>query len=821
MRPHSLGILFAACMVATAPQAQIDEAVSREHAARALELLLEAGDQDAAIKEALSGLPAAPTESDLDQNRAAWSALWRAMADRSIETDLLQQVFGMLTPDGTRAIVVVMSPNGSDGNVQIIDTATEDIISDTRLAQPRIDAMAPSGAFAVVTSANGLHFADMETGRLSEAVLPGGHSAAMISPNGKFLALTRIEGLSINPVTLEIFDMSIGAKVSSDTHPPFSTFAWRSNDELIRITNTSGYEFPPIVDVEILRLDGARTPVLAGHPLDFQLYGLLADARMGERFVITGSETSAVYSFSGDREAEIAVDVYGLGVGVGGQTLIAPLMQQAVGIAEMEVATFDLMGARIDTRPENYAPFTQIVFGQGNAMLGPLGGFIGSAMYFGGDTPTGIDLHRAALDRVGSGSGGSTYAAVPQIDADIAASRAFAQEADRLLRAGKRGDAIAAAMKGLPADPKAEDFQRYEAAYTLLYRSVAGRSVELPEEADGPLALSPDGERIAAIGIDPGLYSAIDGTRLVSLRVPDGRELVSSTYPVFSPDGAHLAVMEKTDTVLHVFDGVAGDHIATIRLDAPSLAPLPAYSTAISSPGFSHDGSHLAIETTKDSGIHVAPTDSWEPRRLDLPQQATSGLVNWIPDNRMVIVNPVFDGTTGLVARIFQHDLRSATLIRDVPASDEGLRDEPLAVRVSADGRALMLTESGGASDRRVLFDASGQATATIELHSDLTVFVRDGKAVATHFSGGDLTSGLRVTSTSGEDLAPLLKDYPALDQFAVISGGSSPRTLGARASSARYRGQEVPTGIALYEMARGDLTPEQIADVEAERISR
>ncbi len=803
-----------------AANADPSEEQSRDHARRALTYLLEDGDRSGGIREALLGLPNKPVADDLERYPEAWSALWRAFASRSIRVAVEGQVSAALSPDGTRAIISpeVSNPMTPDArqSVTIFEPLTGRIVGEPIVSGFPMHAgyigsahtvISTDGQLAAIqfTSDDPTHIIDLSDGsRVSS--YPAFGSAVEFSPDGRGLMFLGSQGLSNGPGTVEVRDLRSGSILFQTEVPPYTSMVWASATTIFATTNVGGDTTEPRVNVTAIELDGSRYPILEDLPIE---NGGIIMSPTEPVFLVISSREARLFDMSGQQRAVLSLGVGLAGFVREGTAVAIPRLNEAMGVADMQVAVYALDGTPLETQASDYVGFDQFVYGPSGQILGGMGFLSPSPLYEGAGLPTGLDLHRAAIALVGSPG----QVAAPEVDPVLQKSEEFARSAGRLLKTGDRMGAIAEALKGLPGDPTAEDFERFSAAHLMLYRSTASRSLRLPLRRATPAAIGPKGDVLAVSGDAPGLYATPEGALIAPLRGVDGDIFASTTLPHFSAAGDLLVLAESRKPILHVYDGRTGEHRLTVEFPISDISNYSAYSTIIGPAGFSHDDGELAV-TTNDH-LFLISTSDWNVRQFDFPGR-TGAFVSWLPDRRLLLTEPIYTHGEGPVAQMYIHDGTSILPMMTIMSDAEGLRSAPLYMAASQLGNAAMAEEGDSTDGRVVILDGAGQVRVVATEHDGHVQFVRDGTAIAYRNPKGDRGTSLIVQSLVGEQLTPRFEDHVALDQRVFDERGND-MMLGSMSSL--YRGADVPKGRVLFDMALELLSGAILTEVERQRI--
>ncbi|WP_094021060.1 hypothetical protein [Maliponia aquimaris] len=388
---------------------------------------------------------------------------------------------------------------------------------------------------------------------------------------------------------------------------------------------------------------------------------------------------------------------------------------------------------------------------------------------------------------------------------------------------GDRQAAIVAALRGLPSDPRDEDFETFGAAHDALFRAVASRIVRVDRSGFQHYAVNATGDR-AVIGPANGpedgsgqappyvLLDPRDGTEiaeLVTWDVPMSLVYGPGLPPAFSPKGDLVALWDMDEGAALLFDTADGR-------PHPSL---PGGGQPGGLIGFSPDGSRLAAA----AGDALLVWDLATRERLASPWPGSLPLGSsaaWAADGSLVVARPEFAN----------YEIVAVSLDRYAESGPEG------AVRFEVSGPALDLLASPAGQELLVLVGdhqfvanpATGTALRIGPAGDSFWRFTRGGKAVATMVASGMMASllnrgprtfDLRVKSLAGADLAAERRDWVVFDQHPVAPDGA---TLGLGAVRPySYRGQDVPEGRALYDAVWLDL-PQAIRDeIDADRVAR
>jgi len=791
---------------------------SRQHAERALDLLLDEGDRLGAVAEALRGLPQSPEQDDVDLWPEAWAALYRAMAARPVTAPIENEThfFGTLNPDGTRALVSWGVDGSLDSELRVgamlVDPIDGTVVGAPVLAdRPLGDgyySAAPvgfssDGALGAVSLMNGITVViDGMTGE-ERIRVPGNALVPQFSPDGRHLLTYAMGGGAV-------WDLATGAEVLALTNALGHSFDW-THDGRILATRVAE---DGTTEVLIYQLDGTARTIVPR--IDGQLGGMPVPSPTQPVFLLgTFGDVvrTLVYDYEGRLLAELPVD-FGAARFVRDGTAIAVSDGEEVQrMSDAQVEVFSLTGESLLVTPADHTPFDHLIHSPEGEVVGALAG-PGRTTYSGADLPEGLALYDAGLALIGAGSVAAPQASeTPPADK---ASIAFAREAERLLLTGERTGAMIAALKGLPENPDVADFDRFNAAHLLLYRSVAARVLRLPFEPSMPAIVGPTGRVMVVSGENPTLYAMPEGTPIAELLRSDGSPVISTTFAHFTPDGAIFALAESDGITVHFFDGRTGTPLQRVTVPAPDWQRyLNGYSTILDPIGFSADGSRLALKAA-GGGHHVISLDDWSVKELPLPERR-SFMVSWLPDGRLLVAERLRD-ERGPAADVFIHDGATMTQIFSVPRDPEGLRDEPYGFVASRAGTTA-ITGDGG---RTVVFDGKGKQRVAFS-HNDndgIIAYVREGKAIAYRDATGTIDASLKVLSLeTGEQVPAEFRDYPIFDQGIFDREGTEGSRGDPFYAAPRYRADDVPTGTALVEAAMAELSDDQRAEIARDRV--
>ncbi len=799
---------------------------SRAHAARAIELLMDHGDQSGAIAEALRGLPHKPTEADLAAFPEASTALWRAFASRSIVMDLPEDFFtvGHLAPDGRRVLVAQQISGEIDPSarvtVHLVDQASNAIIATFAASQPigaswtsmGAAAFSPDGRSAAVSLQDGQTIlldaeTGAETGRVASDAI-----AILFSPDGRHVLLQNQNGATV--VSVEG-----SAEVLRFSDPFVTAFAWASDGSILAANLSRD---AARADIVAYGLDGSSRTILQG--MD-RPQGSMKASPAEPVFAIGAGTQTQFYDLGGQRLAELPGDIGELSFVRDGRAAGFIRGMDTVRISEAWVDVFSFDGTPLETEARDFVDFNQAVY----APEGEPSGYMVTGFHAGplaDSIPTGLALYEAAMASVGAaGAEAPDAEAAPTSDLLVEQSERFAREAERLLLNGDRQGAILAALKGLPETPGEEDLERFGAAHLLLYRSVAARVLRLPfGQRTFPLTNRSGGVvntkgDVMAVTSEFGaqLYAMPLGTLIADLRKPEGSPLLSWSLPVFSSSGDLVAVAELDGASLYLFDGRSGAHRATVTIPLPDVEKLlDGYSGVVWPIGFSHDDTALALDTPK--GHFVVNLADFSVQPLPLPDRRQFEL-SWLPDGRFL----AFEGFSAYrdepnAGEVFIYDRQQLTHLFSVPRDPDWIRS---AGGMMANRQGTAAFAGDGGSERIVIFDGAGTPRVKFSDSDGYHAFVRDGTAIAYRDPTGSLQDSLKVLSLlTAEHVPSEFADYPVFDQTLFDMDGESRQDHTPHLGAPRYRGEDVPTGQALIDIAISGLSDVELTELHNERIA-
>ena len=417
-------------------------------------------------------------------------------------------------------------------------------------------------------------------------------------------------------------------------------------------------------------------------------------------------------------------------------------------------------------------------------------------------------------------------------------SEDFARQAEQHLASCDRGNALIAALRGLPEDPNDEDFERFDHAALLMFRAVASRAIRIDGQGTHLVAFSPNGLRVAAAGFGgeqwddgptsdanapPALYDAQTGARIAELLSPGiafSPSVQNARPPQFSPDGRLIAVFGLMDAGVHLFDGLTGAPIRVLESGVEARSMFGVLGGAL---GFSPDGTRFAgfaedVLTVWD----VASGAIVDRYGLGIVDNALHWPFGWTHDGAILVqrmeLTTVPNARPG---RTWLETLRNGAVERvfampDVPGDGHGLtigdisRAGPQKIFLTATGRPLLLDwETGAFLEFAGVFG--------------MVAFTRGGEAVVSISDAGlsNRTAGVAVFDLDGTPLPPEPHDYLPLDRLVCDLSGNGIGGYFPDGTTPAYAAADVPTGKALYDWVWANVPEEVRAAVSADRVVR
>lgn len=414
----------------------------------------------------------------------------------------------------------------------------------------------------------------------------------------------------------------------------------------------------------------------------------------------------------------------------------------------------------------------------------------------------------------------------------------FARQAEQHLASCDRGNALIAALRGLPEDPTEEDFSRFERTSLLMFRAVAARTIRIDGQGTHLVAFSPNGLRLAVVGFGgeqwdntttpdrnapPALYDTQTGARVAQLLAPEiafAPTAGNPRPPHFSPDGRLIAVFGLMDGRVHLFDGLTGAPVGVLE---SGLQALSMFSFLGSGLGFSHDGARFAAGV--DDALLV-----WDVASGTLLHRYATGVVDgilhwpfgWTHDGAILVQRMESATLPDLrPGRTWLETWRNGGVegvfaLPDLPGDGHGMtvgdisRAGPQKIFQTATGRPLLLDwETGAFLEFQGVFG--------------MVAFTRGGEAVVSISQAGltDRSDGVSVFDLAGNRLTPEPHDYLALDRLVCDLSGNGIGGYFPDGTTPVYAAADVPTGKALYDWVWANVPEGVRAVVSADRVVR
>lgn len=806
----------------------IDPTLSRKAAQDALSHLT-AGDRQAAIIRAMEGLPSDPGPKEVAAHPEAWSALWRAVAAKIVRLEGRSRVLAAISPDGTR-MLVASGAVGEPGTqqampVMLIDTASGEVVGTPIPAAEADDptglradgdlTFSADGRFAVATleSRNVFAVLDSQTGeRLHEFGADFQLAQHLgFSADSRYLAAT-------SPLEVVAWDVISGAQVFriSLPAPNLTTFyagsGW-SSDNRIFITKMENFRL-----TEILVADANGLYSFAS---GLDLEGRFMTYPGQNQVAVSGPSRTLVFGAGGAVESELPGAEWIVGYVRDGKALAYPRFKEAMSLASLDIDVWDMSGTALETKPSDYGRFN-------NFVLSPEGEFRGMASMFelsgqpyaGVVVPEGPELYQAALQAIGRTS--SPASPAPKISAtvsdDIVALRSleFAREAQDALRSGDRAGALIASLKGLPADPQEEDFERFDVAHLMLFRAAAARAFRSNTQSLAEYGVTADGTRALVRFWDGSvhsktrayLYNAGNGKQIAEFIHPDRPQegyTGDGTAPLLSPDGQHVAIQLFGGDRVAIFRTSDGVFERDLIIPNPDLSGPEGVHSA--SAGYSRDGHQVAVQNGGRLFL-FDPLSGILASEVGLPDGAY--LAGWGHDGRLYFTRRSLD--TPMEVVVYYNGVFAA-LVTLTRASGDPDFNAQISPSVQSSNFIAV-----GDDEAFTVYDRNGQRRFSIGGGLP-AMFVRQGEAVITLDVTGDVGKNLKVFSIDGAELEVRFEDYVRVDNGLfdqdgqLISYRDDERII-------QWDGKGTPLGRELYDFVWAAIPDEIRARISEERIS-
>ncbi|POF28925.1 NHL repeat-containing protein [Roseibium marinum] len=820
------------------PQAaELDPVVSRAVAHEMLQRLA-AGDRKRAIARALEIIPGRPDEHFMETHQDLWSALWRAITAKMVFVDTEQRVLSSVSPDGSRMIVVRGEFPAREASmdfsqsvpVMLFDTASGEMVMDPIPAEVAdkpntLRAFAPSfspdSKYVAVdlTPSQSVLILDAKTGeRIREINVgsPGTSAALGFSPDSRLFAVD-------TPGELLVFDVLTGSRA----------FNWRMEPTAVQMTGTryshkSQRSMGWTPDNRVLvgeTVDWVASRIFAvdqsgSHPFleDANLQVQLAMSHPESNVVVlAGLEKTLVVGADGNTLCELPgrnfIDIPRFTRN--GKALSFPRLLGGLGIPALTVDVTDLAGNTLEPIPEDFGPFGNYVI----AADGSITGFAAASSpvtYAGDDVPADAGLYDVAIEEIGAPPVAYNEAVQPQ-DTILLKSKEFARAAREKLRSGDSRNAAVMAMKGLPADPEEEDFERFGEAALMLFRASAARTLQVDAKGWGTYVVGPDGRNAVVVVLGAGNFSVYaahftfgNDSRIVEILHPSVSSEAFERGSYFSPGGDLLLMSPRPGDRLSVFDGRNGTFIRDLFIPDPKISDIVPMNTATA--GFSPDGALVAAQN--GNRVFLFDPRSGEVwQQYDLSRQAGDGWVGiagWGKDGELYFTRTL-DKKVDKILVLKNGGISDFT----VPETDA---DSPVAL--GADLRVSSVTSNMILTDQQtgMLYRHDGKRVRVV--HSLMPgLIVRKGTAAAFFDWSAGVGKELKVFDFEGNALVPVPEDYVLPDSVLYdLSGQAMGWGLGGHARD--WSGQDLPNGRGLYLKIWNALDAGTRQEIDAERIA-
>ncbi|MBJ3762896.1 WD40 repeat domain-containing protein [Maribius pontilimi] len=407
-------------------------------------------------------------------------------------------------------------------------------------------------------------------------------------------------------------------------------------------------------------------------------------------------------------------------------------------------------------------------------------------------------------------------------------SEDFARSSHGHLTRCDRGTAIIDALRGLPADPSADDMQTFDAAAQALLNAVGSRALRIPRTFRQITSVSPDGRRVFAgeqrfdAAVEDGqpwsLFDPQTGALVADL-VPfdeaNDTGVMLSEPPVFSPDGSLIAVPVISDASIRLFAAEDGRELRRLT----GLQKRGNIGATILPVGFNGDGSRYAAYGIGMILVwDVATGQIVVQHDVPLSNDPSIYPVGWDHLDRLLVsvqsgrsddqsytsqVIEIWDDTG---ARQPLLDLSSAVEQTVGPLFTHlSPRTAHMAIPV---GRPVLQT-----------WTLDGTRIGEVPMGFGYVVFTPDGKGVTAWNPDAADARVRRFSLIDGSEVPVQPHDsIPFLHYVCDMDGEGLGIGLN-RFGNATYTGADLPTGRALYDFVWTNL-PQQVRDlVESDRL--
>lgn len=424
------------------------------------------------------------------------------------------------------------------------------------------------------------------------------------------------------------------------------------------------------------------------------------------------------------------------------------------------------------------------------------------------------------------------------LEADLMLSEYWARSADEWAKKGKRDDAVADALKGIPAGIGADDLGIFHLAHDALYRALRSENFTLPLGQRQPSLMTLSGDRTRAVtdsrmpdgSLVTDLWDVEKG-EVVAVLARDN-EGVNFDQANFSPDTRYVVIGE-TDGYFSVFDAGTGATLGRRRATETPGGVL-AIDNILVSTRFSPSSSRLVTV-----GIHPAKIRVWSLPDLAMEMEVTDFEAAFIasPDFKQLFAHFADDETLCVAVKPTDVRFFNGVTVGFIEIA-RGTFD-PFYTSDEKMGKAMLLQGIVECSpDKKwaimrfgdvnyiphtdVIDVAAGKRYQRYPQLMNYVAVYNDDVTRAALFSGegwvyldlatSEISSSLAGAPESFRPFSPVLLDEDTGQEAAIdMSHYARAGTQGIW--------RQLPAGTAMIEMAFELLPPELQQAVEAERI--
>ncbi|RUR28904.1 WD40 repeat domain-containing protein [Vreelandella andesensis] len=836
---------FSPTVLAQEDALRIQSTAFAEESAR----LLGAGQQRAAIIEALKGLPESFTDDVISDYPDAWLAFYRAATALIIVTPYHGDMVAVANRERTRVAfkgtmmgdeleLASVAPSVlwdavNNQEIAVVANATE-TNDDSRMFGYELSASPGSALFSVSGAGSPeIKLFDSQDGtevvslQIPPQPIPVGVSPIGISPDGTRFAVASMNRILVWDLATPEAPRTVIPQLSGQEHLVFSQAVWTSEGSFLVAYTWFGGPSQGQFGIAIVHEDGTAQSLdgegpriiwAASQSAPVVVELLVAEGEWLVRDLqlnILGRIPGDVEPVSFARNQTAIVATQAIGGMFGGAYTFEP------------VAIYGLDGTPLDLQPEDYLGFSDFVFnetGQVQAVIGPTEL---NATHLSEAAPSAADLYTRIMDSLtteeedlitaqGIGSSGATPDASQM---SILQSDRIADEAELAMLNGKRHEAIILALSAFPSMPNHEDFETFERAHRALFRAYASRPAHF-ERPDDFLTVFMSRARYGPLG-RTALYRQFeleDSTRttvltraaIVDLRSNHTREIDLTeidqrgfTDLHFTPDGLAFAGVGRSDGRVHVFDTSTGEVTRVFDASGDST------HTKTVQIGFSPDGQYFlaTVGHVFDSKFALWATETGRLVYSGVPFEGSATPLGWSNEGSILVVEFVtrldeVSGPDNLV--VWQPEGGTSTL----PLIREDGRPVDHC-QYSAISHTLPYLACSADAETTILNFATGSIVGTIRRADSVGRFLRDGSAIGWPNLSNPVE--IDVFSVKGEPLDPIMQDYVPFGQLALL-GGQILTNVATDLSG--YSAQEIPTALALYEAAMAELSDDDRAQL-------